>query len=351
MSDIIISGYYGFGNNGDEALLRAIISDIRDKRSDADIVVLSKTPLLTQRTHNVKSISRTNIFKISREMNRTRLLISGGGSLIQNATSTKSLLYYLGIIRLAKMCGARVMLYANGIGPVKGKISKALVKRVLNRVDYITLREDSSRDELKNLGVDKPEIKVTADPALNIAPCSDTRVDELLGELGIGNFFVVSARNWKDIDKWADELSAAVAAISGKYSMTPLFIPMHPRIDSDISRYAAEKTGGVVLDGGYGTDEILGLMSRAGCVIGMRLHSVIYALSAGASPVGIVYDPKVSAFFDYINNENYISIEDFSSHRLCETVDKAMGVKPDSGIVNNMKERARENAGIAINLL
>lgn len=118
MNRILVSGYYGFANSGDDALLGAIIQNMREYDPDMEITVLSKNPAETRALYGVESINRYNMFQIMSRMKKAKLLISGGGSLLQDRTSSKSLYYYLTIIRLAQTLGTKVMLYANGIGPL-----------------------------------------------------------------------------------------------------------------------------------------------------------------------------------------------------------------------------------------
>ena len=115
---VIISGAHGMGNIGDEAALSGILSDLRSLDPSMPICVLSRSPKQSSATHSVKSIHSFNIPAIYRALSSCSLFISGGGTLIQDGTSTKSLLYYLAIIRLAKFFGLKTMLYANGIGPI-----------------------------------------------------------------------------------------------------------------------------------------------------------------------------------------------------------------------------------------
>ena len=105
MSDIVISGYYGLGNSGDEALLKSIIENLRKIEPDVTITALSGNVHLTKEQYGVKTINRFNVFSVINELRKAKLLISGGGTLIQDATSTKSLYYYLGIIAAAKKNG------------------------------------------------------------------------------------------------------------------------------------------------------------------------------------------------------------------------------------------------------
>ena len=98
----VISGYYGFNNSGDDALLMSIINGIRSTDDSAEITVLSKSPAETRKNYSVNAVNRYNIFSLIAKISCCDVLISGGGTLIQDATSTKSLVYYLSVIRIAK---------------------------------------------------------------------------------------------------------------------------------------------------------------------------------------------------------------------------------------------------------
>ena len=147
MTRLVISGYYGFGNAGDEAMLAAILEAILEVVPDADITVISGNPGHTAANHGVKAIGRFDMFGILNAIGRCDLLISGGGSLLQDVTSKRSLYYYLSIITLATSFGKRVMLYAQGIGPLRRKRARQIVGQVLNKVTMITVRDERSKAE------------------------------------------------------------------------------------------------------------------------------------------------------------------------------------------------------------
>lgn len=106
--------------------------------------------------------------------------LSGGGSLLQDTTSTRSLFYYLSVIRCAELLGKPVMLYANGIGPVHKPANRRRVKRVVERAALVTLRDHSSARELRDMGVTRDDIRVTADPVFHLAPAGEARCAQLL---------------------------------------------------------------------------------------------------------------------------------------------------------------------------
>ena len=116
---IVISGYYGCGNIGDEAVLRGILAGLDELGVEAEITVLSSDPVRTESEHpGTRSIHRFNPLAVVRSIRSADLVVSGGGSLLQDITSARSARYYLGILRLAQILGRRTMLCAQGIGPL-----------------------------------------------------------------------------------------------------------------------------------------------------------------------------------------------------------------------------------------
>src|SRR3989338_6073330 len=138
---LLLSCYYCFSNVGDDAVLQAIVAGLKAVDSAADISVLSSAPSLTAEINQVKAIPRYRSFSVLAALARTDVLISGGGTLFQNVTSNFSLLYYLGLILIAKLFRKKTMVFGQGFGPVKGRFWRRLVAIVLNRVDLITLRD------------------------------------------------------------------------------------------------------------------------------------------------------------------------------------------------------------------
>lgn len=323
---IVISGYYGFNNSGDDALLMSIVDNIRAINEKAEITVLSNSPADTKKLYNTNAIYRYNIFALLYKLLTCDLVISGGGTLIQDATSTKSLYYYLSIIRIAKFFRRKVMLYANGIGPLNSFRNIETTKNVLNEVDLITLRDENSLKELEQIGVNKPAIHVTADPAFLLKP--NDSGDAILENYGIPAdmpLLCVSVRKAKNNPH---DFEKAIAEFCDyayeKHGFFTVFLPMQRRVDYTIaaSIKAKMKNKSVVVGTNYQASSMLSLISKMKVCLGMRLHTLIYASSCNVPSIGIVYDPKVQGFLDYMGEDNYINTEDITTEALCEYFDK-----------------------------
>lgn len=360
--DFMISGYYGFHNSGDDTLLSAMTKSLKECDEDLNITVLSDNPKDTEEKYNVKSIKRINIIKIISAMKKTKVFISGGGSLIQDVTSTKSIMYYLFLMRLAKWMHLPVMVYANGVGPVdKARNIKSTV-REFNRADLITLRETDSLEFLKKIGVDNENILVTADPTFTLDCADEKTVDSVMDMYNIPKdkkIIAVSLRNWKNAQKYFErEIAINLDEICEKYNLYPLFIPMQYPYDLDFSKkvLSSMKTEGAVIDKQYDGAILKGIFKKCTITLGMRLHSLIYSFGVGVPVIGLSYDPKVKSFLEYVKCPYYADVEKLNMSDLKETFDYCFEnmdtIKNDiENNLNTMKKLAYDNVMYAMGLL
>ncbi len=324
-NDVMISGYYGFGNLGDESLLEIISQSAAREIDGIKIAALTRKPRRDSLRTGLKCISRINIPKMIREMSRTDVLISGGGSLLQDKTSKRSLLYYLGVINLAKFIGKKVYIYANGIGPIIHQSHKKKVAKALAKADVISVRDSGSKNELISLGADEKKIRVSADPAFLIA--NKTEKTEKIGRKE--SFFVISIRlmdfsngDYTALTPRDEEILAenvtSCAQIAKKYGYLPIIIPMQESHDIHISQKLAENLSEIGVKSEIiipkTAAELVNLLSDARLVIGMRLHTVIFASAAAVPVIGLSYDPKVESFMNELGQKYSIDLteDDFS---------------------------------------
>lgn len=308
MINLLITGYHGYGNCGDEATLMAMTQNIKAMAEDVEITAISYKPEITKTEYNINSIQRFNIPALLNAIMKSDILVSGGGTLIQNSTSTRSLMYYLSIISFAKLLKKRVMLYGNGIGPVYGKFSRKMVKKVLNKADIITLREEYSLEELRNIGVIKPEMHVTADAAFTMQPLEKEKSIELLKKEGVPidkEIIGVSVRNWNrsaDGEKYILEIARACDEMA-KRGKTILIIPMQMPKDMAISKRLMRtmKEKSFILKNEYTPTQIAGIIGCLALTYSMRLHTLLFSAIQGVPMLGVVYESKVLNYLDVLD--------------------------------------------------
>jgi polysaccharide pyruvyl transferase CsaB len=317
MPRILISGYYGFDNLGDDTVLYGIMSSIRKRQPDAELVVLSNQPTRTEALFGIPAFNRWNFGVIARELMRSDMLVMGGGSLLQDVTGGRSILYYLGIAKLAQVLGKPIVFYGQGIGPINKPLSERLIRRVVNNVNLITVRDEKSRRDLIQYGVQKPEIHVTADPAFAIDPdlFSKDAGAKLLKEFGVQSAFLggtqkvagIAIRNWatdhpfhKVLAQNADDLIRAGWKV--------VFIPMQYPGDVGASQKVLShmKERAVLLNRQFSFRDIANIIANTDLIVGMRLHALIIAAHCDIPFVSLSYDPKINRFVQRVGYEGPI---------------------------------------------
>ncbi|USG64254.1 polysaccharide pyruvyl transferase CsaB [Brevibacillus ruminantium] len=305
MSRILISGYYGFNNAGDDVVLYGIISALRREQPNMSLAVLSNQPERTTSLFGIPAYNRWSLPVILRELMKSDMLVMGGGTLMQDVTSPRSVLYYLGIVSIAKMLGKPVVFYAQGFGPILKPISRRLIKQVVNRVDVITVRDYESGDDFQACGVTKAPIYVTADPAMTISPddISSDRGRELLQALFADlskPLVAISVRDWKQEQAFKEVIARASDLFLDK-GWNVLFLPMHYPSDLAPSREIIgmmNRPGAKLLDEAVTFHDIMSVLKQCDYVVGMRLHSLILACMLQTPFTGISYDPKIDRFVE-----------------------------------------------------
>ena len=329
-SGVLICGAYGMENGGDEAILEAIVGEMRAIDPEMPITVLSRTPALTARKYGVESLHMFDFPGFQRVMKKCALYINGGGSLIQDVTSSRSLWYYLYTLRAAKRRGCRVLMYGCGIGPVSRPKNRRMAKKYIDRyVDEITLREENSLSELRSFGVTAPRVTVASDPALTLRPAPGEVVDDKMRSLGLepdGKYVCFCLRSWEGFGEKAECFARAADYVYEKYGLEPVFLSVNTRSDGAAAQSAARTITAPcrIIAEPMPTDVTIGVISRMRAVVSIRLHGLIFAASQAVPSVGIAYDPKVSAFLDYIGQENYVSLDALTAQGLCDMLDRAL---------------------------
>lgn len=357
--NVLISGYYGSRNGGDEAMLASMLEGLREFGGDIKVTVISLNPEYTKKRHNVDAIPTKDIFAIVKKILSADLVISGGGSLLQNVTSRRSLYYYLGIIFLAKFFGRKVMLYAQGIGPVYGFFPRKIMKLIVNRADLITVRDSGSPKELERLGIDKPKIFCTADPVLATKPVSTEVGKKILEKYSVvpeEKLVGVSVRLWADWKHCQTELAKAADEISARLGAKIIFIPMQFPEDVKAAKAVAAlmKNNFVVIDEELSTSDVLSLIGCMNLVIGIRLHALIFSGVMNIPALGISYDPKIDRFLDSVGEKPVGTISDLTAEKIFDAAKKKLSAGKNSGNEEQMEKLrslARKNSQLATELL
>ena len=363
---VLVSGAYGLGNPGDEAILEAILARIREADSSIPVTVLSREPAQTAERFKIRALKSFDFFRIIKTLKSCSLLISGGGSLLQNATSTRSLLYYLCIIRLAKKMGCRVLMYGCGIGPIKGGLCKKLAAEAINScADCITLRDSDALESLKELGVEpgeaqedaSPRVLVTADPVFSLQPSEKKDADRAMDAFGISEDDPFIAFAVKDCPQLAGKeglIASAAAKCYEEHGLKSVFIAGSAEDKALAERICASlDTPYRIISGSFGAGPVIALLQRARALVSVRLHYLIFAAIAGTPMAALSYDPKVSGFMKELGCGSCVELEELTEEKLSALIEEAVAKDRDQilAAAAALKEREAANGSVLLGML
>jgi hypothetical protein len=332
---ILVSGYYGFGNAGDEAILSSLLADIRDLRPGARITVVSGNPPDTEMEYGVEAVYWQDVGSAARTAEDADFMILGGGGLFQDHWPPRpehiltprhaNIDNWAGFALLARLTDTPLMIYGVGVGPLTTPAGRDYTRLAFTQAAAISVRDDESLGLLAEAGVDTARIVVAADPAYLLEPASV--------ESPMSTAIAVALRPWGDHPTratWVIEAAAGLDEVVERLDVDLTFVPFQKSvapIENDGALAAAvcqhmthiDRT--TILRGDYRPSQIAGLLAKAELVVGMRLHSIELAAVAGTPVVALAYDPKVGrAMHDLGLDDLTIELTDLTAQRLTDTI-------------------------------
>ena len=303
MKKAVCSGYYGFDNFGDDAVLCVLVQLFSKKY---DLTVFSANPEKTSKDYNVKSVYSFDYLKVLSAIMKTDVFISGGGSLLQDVTSKKSLLYYLGLIFAAIFFKKDVIIFAQGLGPFRSQVSQILTKWALKKCKIITVRDTDSQRLLRDWGIAS---RLVCDPVFTF----DISPVEKQNTIG------VQLRAFRGVND--DFLKRLADAVNANFPDKEVVIfSLQPSIDLDVCMRFKEFLGReAVIKNGLGVKETAEEISKLEYLIAMRFHAVLAGLMSGVKVLPVSYDKKVTflsleAGVDYIELKHAEVLEEKVEH-------------------------------------
>ncbi len=340
MKKVLLSGYYGFNNSGDDAILTSIVSDIQELSGEVDIKVLTKDKERTRKQVGLPGVDRFSIREVWHALGETDVFVSGGGSLLQDVTSSRSLWYYLAVMYMAKLRGKKLYVFANGVGPINKSFNRYLTKIILKKADLITLRDQDSAEFVDSLGINNENMLVTADPVMNLKPVNDKRATEILHdeEIDLDKPLVgLSLRSWHNENKLIEAFGDSLLRIARNHpELNFLFIPLHYPQDYlfnlKIKEYMGMPENFYILQKQYSAEEIMGIIGKTDVTLAMRLHALIYSAVMETPTLPIIYDPKIEGLMGELDINYGVDVDDIEPISLGELFDVLWDKKSDEGI-------------------
>lgn len=317
---VLISGYYGFGNFGDEAILGVLINKLHE--NDVIVRVLTAKPDQTAKEYNVGTTFFCCFCRFLPRIKECDVLISGGGSLLQDVTSIRSLIYYLTIIKAALFFKKKVIIFAQGIGPIKSKLGQFLTKRALKKCSLVTVRDEKSLFLLRGWGINA---ELVCDPLFDLKmtesfPSNKVGI-QLRGFKTVSEKLLIKLA--EQVNKEFSDKNIEIYSFQDSLDLEVCkrFERMLKSINPNISTNLIYKQS---------TKDILDKLSKLDYMIAMRFHANLIALKYGVKTLAIAYDEKVEKLakeaeipcLSMLANENYdeyfAQLKDLNKNKLKE---------------------------------
>ncbi|MDR1741522.1 MAG: polysaccharide pyruvyl transferase family protein [Synergistaceae bacterium] len=281
----VLAGYYGFGNLGDDLLAEATVEMLsREGINRSRMAVLSNDPAGSRL--GIRAVNRWSPREVWNILGLSETLVLGGGGLFQDATSTRSCLYYWSLVKAARLRGVNVRAEGQSVGPLSTLIGRAAARNALRSCRSVTVRDVPSQRLCSEMGVSaaltRDLVFILNDKISAPIPASNAKflINLRPWPGGLPMRFANSVRDG-GISAYAPLLGVAMSdedeALMSRLVKVGDLPPMpieHPR---DLSEAAA-------------------LWSGAAGAAGMRLHFAVLSVMFGVGALVVPYDPKVTAF-------------------------------------------------------
>lgn len=287
----VLCGYYGMGNGGDEALLASLLQLLP---AHVTPIALSGNPEQTRDRYQIAAINRKDPVAVWQTLRQSQVFIWGGGSLIQDATSAISPLYYIGLMQLAQRLGLKTVAWAQGIGPLKQPQTRWLARQTFARCTAVSVRDRGSAALLSDWGIPftlapDPVWAMTSRPVAGLWNLPAPRV-------------AVNLRHHRQLTpQHIDQLTQALIAFQKATQAFILLVPFQQSQDLAIAEQIQPYLPGVskilMLED---PEQLKGVFRGVEMAIAMRLHSLIMAAAEDCRCFALSYDPKVSQLMSEI---------------------------------------------------
>lgn len=386
---VLIAGWFGAGNMGDEAILLSEIFSLKSRIEEGEFYILSfgygRTKRLTATIPEVKKILRIgsihNILSsdfrgILRAFKEVDIVIIGGGGLFQDIYNRYPVPFFTALSLLARFYRKLLVLYCVGIGPINTLIGKRLCKLVVESADMVSVRDSESRDLLKDFGVMK-EIHLSADPVFLLRPQWNERVRDIVKKYDLDGNGTVVGVCVHDLLFWDDKnretLVDALDTLAIERGLRIVFLPLGAyneyrysrKVSDNVDMVASKRIAGrmkgrysIISDDLY-PQELLAVMERMDLIISMRLHGLIMGLTVNVPVIAITYkeESKLKNLMKRINHEDKLfNVCDLEKEKLLEKIDYILSenkeIKEDlKKIVSSLREEIEENNDLLFNTL
>jgi len=282
--DVVLCGYYGFGNLGDELMAESLLGLLKKNGVPGErIAILSAAQGVAADRGEASRVDRWSPLEVMSALRSSRTLLLGGGGLFQDSTSTRSCAYYWGVARMARLAGCRPWAFGQSIGPLERGMARFLARDALSLCRARVVRDRGSMSLLEEWDLAG---EIAPDPVFSMAPGFSS---------GSGDLLLVNVRPWRG---GLPEAASLAATRAGETSgLDPIGVALSGEDESLMEdlRSRGELTLSRVVRV-VDASEARELWSKARAAVGMRLHFCLISVLAGVPCLAVPYDPKVRSF-------------------------------------------------------
>ncbi len=325
---IFLLGFYGYDNLGDEVLLASILKSLSEQ--NYAFKVLSYNAKKTTDVHHVTAVSRGKNLGIVKQIASSDVIIVGGGSILQDITSSKSFFYYMSILTIGKLLGKPVYLLGNGFGPITKWYNKHWLKWFMPHINGVVARDQEAYQAYLNYGCKN---------VFNGVDCAFDYLPQLAESKSEPPYVAIALRPWRHSDQTMQILSQYILRLNQLGYRVKLIAMKAP--DDIRQMQSLVEIGENTVAVAHNLTEVLAAIKGAKLLIGMRLHALILGALVGTPIVAISYDPKIESFMKQLLNRSTLDLKSISF----EAVDQRV-----MAILNNYdQEKETLEKAVAIN--
>ena len=331
--NIIISGYFGARNRGDDILLEALSRRLKENIPAANVIAASVNQLVVERDQGIQAFKRTDPWASDRYASEATGLILGPGGLWHDYTiqaaggvagiftgATMSPSHMAQLPLMVKAHGGEFHVHGMGVGPLSDNAAKAAIRLTGSLAKSITVRDAESANLLSDIDsewsakpVVSPDIAYTLPLPEGLADLADEpTVDD-------DKYLVVNVRPFKDDLESLESIRDAVFEFASANGLRVIGVPMQPIDEATMTEWASDERVPFEMfpqDETY--ERFIDVIRSAAAVVSMRLHLNLFAHRLGKNPVGIVYDPKLAGHFAQLGRGEFAVPMPVSSFELSD---------------------------------
>jgi polysaccharide pyruvyl transferase CsaB len=351
---VLVSGYYGAQNSGDELILRSIVDRVRRSAPEIEISVASEHPDRVEKVHPVSAFRRRDHAACAAEASNASALVLGGGGIWHDYSfeqsggiaglfsgDGRSVTGFSQLPLLARALGLDLHIFGVGAGPLTHDDAIRLVRFVASLARTASVRDESSRRLLASPDASGPSIAVHPDPVFALDLGNRTVPPQVNDLKRGGRVLAVNVRPWElgAGPALMEELAGALREVAVRHPDVALLgLPMQGgsardrRALADLFDRVTGARAKVVLPWTPRFDELFGALAASDALVAMRLHACLLAHRLGTPAVGIEYDPKIAEHFAQVGAASRLLPLDATSPRIAEAVDSILASAGESPV-------------------